>query len=230
MIVLMRSRTSCAATLTSFSMTNVTTTCETPSVVIERSSSMPLMVLTASSTLSVISVSTSSGAAPGWRRDDDDVREVDVGEAIDAELHVPGDADDADDEDEHRREDRPLDAERGEPLHGLLHLRAVAHVGAGRQDDRSRPPSRRSSTATTSPLRLAELHEALLHLLARADDEDARLGLVALDGARRARRGAGCSPSSSRATANMPGLSWPSWFGDDRLDDAGRAWTRARSG
>ena len=63
--VLTRSRTSCAATSTFFSMTNVTMTCETPSVVTERSSSMPLMVLTASSTLSVISVSTSSGAAPG---------------------------------------------------------------------------------------------------------------------------------------------------------------------
>ena len=42
-------------------------TCETPSDEVERSSSMPLMVLTASSILSVISVSISSGAAPGSR-------------------------------------------------------------------------------------------------------------------------------------------------------------------
>ena len=42
-------------------------TCDTPSVEFERSSSMPLTVLTASSILSVISVSTSSGAAPGSR-------------------------------------------------------------------------------------------------------------------------------------------------------------------
>ena len=42
-------------------------TCETPSDEIERSSSMPLIVLTASSILSVISVSISSGAAPGSR-------------------------------------------------------------------------------------------------------------------------------------------------------------------
>ena len=42
-------------------------TCETPSDEFERSSSMPLMVLTASSILSLISVSTSSGAAPGRR-------------------------------------------------------------------------------------------------------------------------------------------------------------------
>jgi hypothetical protein len=43
------------------------TTCETPSEEAERSSSMALIVLTASSILSVISVSTSSGAAPGRR-------------------------------------------------------------------------------------------------------------------------------------------------------------------
>ena len=59
------SRTSCAATSTFLSSMNVMKTCETPSVEIERSSSMPLMVLTASSILSVSSVSTSSGAAPG---------------------------------------------------------------------------------------------------------------------------------------------------------------------
>ena len=40
-------------------------TCDTPSVEIERSSSMPLMVLTASSILSVTSVSISCGDAPG---------------------------------------------------------------------------------------------------------------------------------------------------------------------
>ena len=40
-------------------------TCEMPSDDTDRSSSMPLMVLTASSILSVISVSICSGAAPG---------------------------------------------------------------------------------------------------------------------------------------------------------------------
>ena len=64
--VLRRSRTSWAATLTSFSMTKLMMTWETPSVVTDRSSSIPLIVLTASSILSVISVSMSSGAAPGW--------------------------------------------------------------------------------------------------------------------------------------------------------------------
>jgi hypothetical protein len=42
-------------------------TCEAPSVDTLRSSSMPAIVLTARSILSVISVSISSGAAPSWR-------------------------------------------------------------------------------------------------------------------------------------------------------------------
>src|SRR4249919_4144280 len=60
-----RSRTSCAAMSASFSRRNEMMTCETPSDEFDRSSSMLLIVLTASSILSVISVSTSSGAAPG---------------------------------------------------------------------------------------------------------------------------------------------------------------------
>jgi hypothetical protein len=59
------SRTSCAATLMSLSNWKLTMTCDTPSVEIERSSSMPLMVLIASSILSESSVSTSCGDAPG---------------------------------------------------------------------------------------------------------------------------------------------------------------------
>ena len=45
-------------------MTKVMITWLTPSTEVERSSSMPLMVLTAASILSVISLSTSSGAEP----------------------------------------------------------------------------------------------------------------------------------------------------------------------
>src|SRR5215212_1972331 len=59
------SRTSCAATSTFLSRRKVMKTCETPSTEVERSSSMPLMVLTAASTLSVTSVSISRGPAPG---------------------------------------------------------------------------------------------------------------------------------------------------------------------
>ena len=93
-------------------------TCETPSDEIERSSSMPLMVLTASSILSVISVSICSGAAPGCtvvtddrsgsRPSGSDRRRGGVNE---------NDADDGQRQDEHRREDRTPDAERGKPLH-----------------------------------------------------------------------------------------------------------------
>ncbi len=58
------SRTSCAPTSPSFSRSKRTVTTEMPSEETENSWSMPLMVLTASSILSVISVSISSGAAP----------------------------------------------------------------------------------------------------------------------------------------------------------------------
>ena len=58
------SRTSWAATSTLFSSWNWMKTCETPSVDTDRSSSMPAIVFTARSILSVISVSISSGAAP----------------------------------------------------------------------------------------------------------------------------------------------------------------------
>ncbi len=61
------SRTSCAATSTFFSRMNVTKTCEMPSEDTDCRSSMPAIVLIDSSILSVTSVSTSSGAAPGRR-------------------------------------------------------------------------------------------------------------------------------------------------------------------
>ena len=61
------SRTSCVAMSAFFSSLKLTTTCETPSDDVEVSVSIPLMVLTASSTLSVTSLSTCSGAAPGRR-------------------------------------------------------------------------------------------------------------------------------------------------------------------
>src|SRR5439155_10654353 len=66
-MVLTLSRTSCAATSMSFSRTKETMTCEVPSDEIDCSSSTPLMVLTASSILSLMSVSISSGAAPTRR-------------------------------------------------------------------------------------------------------------------------------------------------------------------
>ena len=65
--VLTRSRTSWAATSGFFSRSKLTITWETPSAEIEISWSIPLIVLTASSILSVTSVSISSGAAPTRR-------------------------------------------------------------------------------------------------------------------------------------------------------------------
>ncbi len=62
-----RSRTSCAATSGFFSSSNPTVTTEVPSEEIEISWSMPLIVFTASSILSVMPVSISSGAAPTRR-------------------------------------------------------------------------------------------------------------------------------------------------------------------
>src|SRR5262245_6029691 len=64
---LILSRTSCAATFASFSRTKATITCDTPSDEFDVSVSMPLMVFTASSILSVTSVSICSGAAPSRR-------------------------------------------------------------------------------------------------------------------------------------------------------------------
>ena len=87
-------------------------TCETPSDEVERSSSMPLMVLTASSILSVTSVSTCSGAAPGSRVVTTTVGKSTFGKAVDARAGVKAErADDGQRQDEHRREDRTADAD-----------------------------------------------------------------------------------------------------------------------
>ncbi len=114
------SRTSCAATSTFFSSRNVTMTCDTPSDETERSSSMPLMVLTASSILSLISVSTCSGAAPGSRVVIDDRRQIDLGEPVDAQTEEGEAADDRERQNQDGREDGTLDAECREPLHGKV--------------------------------------------------------------------------------------------------------------
>jgi hypothetical protein len=61
------SRTSCAAASTVRDSSNWITTSEIPSLEVERSSLIPPIVLSDASILSVISLSTSSGAAPGSR-------------------------------------------------------------------------------------------------------------------------------------------------------------------
>ncbi len=66
-IVATFSRTSCAAPSMSRSRMNETKTWLWPSIVVERSSSIPLIVLTTSSIRLVTWLSTSSGLAPGSR-------------------------------------------------------------------------------------------------------------------------------------------------------------------
>ena len=92
-------------------------TCETPSTEVERSSSMPLMVLTAASTLSVISVSISRGLAPGLT-----TVTVIVGRSIFGKRSTPSDMnektpDHRQRQNQHRREDRAADANFSELLH-----------------------------------------------------------------------------------------------------------------
>ena len=180
-------------------------TCETPSDEIERSSSMPLMVLTASSILSVISVSICSGAAPGWTRRDGDGREVDLRKAIDAELRERERADDGERQDEDGREDRTFDAERGEPLHDQLTLMPSASCATFVVATRS-PAFRPLVISIEVADRLAGRDDALLDVIA-GDDEDAA---GAGDGLRRAAAGTRtpgvCAGCSMRAVANKPGL------------------------
>jgi hypothetical protein len=81
-------------------------TCETPSTEVERSSSIPLIVLTAPSTLSVISVSISCGDAPGLTTVTVIVGRSIFGKEIDAQRLVGEEPDDRQTQDQHRREHR----------------------------------------------------------------------------------------------------------------------------
>jgi hypothetical protein len=85
------SRTSCVATSTSLSSVKFTTTCDTPSEEVDVRVSMPLMVLTASSILSVTSLSTCSDRTGQPRGDGS--WEVDVRKRL-IELAEAEDADD----------------------------------------------------------------------------------------------------------------------------------------
>ena len=121
-IVEILSRTSCAATSRSFSRKNCTTTSEMPSLVVDRSSSMPgdrvddLFDRLGDAGLHLLD------AGPLERRGDDDDRQIDVGQQIHAQ---PAAADQPQHDrrgDQHHREDGPLDAEIPEG-HGIRGLR-----------------------------------------------------------------------------------------------------------
>ena len=103
------SRTSLAASCTLRSSTKVAKTCDWPSMELERSSSRPAMVLTASSMVLVIWLSISSGEAPGRR-----VVMVMVGRSTLGKMSTPSCAKEARPEhhergDQHGGEDRPAD-------------------------------------------------------------------------------------------------------------------------
>ena len=91
-------------------------TCETPSTDVERSSSMPEIVLTAPSTWSVISVSISCGGAgihDGYR----DGRQVDLRKEIDTQRLVRKQPDYSQTENQHRRKNRTANTYFSEFLH-----------------------------------------------------------------------------------------------------------------
>ena len=139
-------------------------TSDWPSDEVERTSSTWLMVLTASSTFLVISVSISSGDAPGLAMITSDGGDVDLGEQIDAQAEIRKDAHHHQRQNQHGGEDRPADAELGECVHvsclDLPPARAVEQFALVRW----RRPSRcRSSPRRCGPGRhrhLASDHHA----------------------------------------------------------------------
>ena len=154
-------------------------------------------------------------------RDDDDGREVDVREAVDAEARVADAADDDEHEDEDRREDGPADAETGESLHGLvsfrrsvgaLDLEAVREAAVRVYDDTFARHDTRphlDGVAVAVPERDDALDDAVL-----AEDEDVRDARVRHDGGRPARAGsARFFGSETRAVTKRPGFRTCRGFG-----------------
>ena len=92
----------------------MTFTIDWPGAETERSSLMPSTRLTASSRMSETCVFDFLDRCAGQRRAHHDVRQIDGGEAIDAEAEERGGADDDEREDQHRGEDGPPDADGGE--------------------------------------------------------------------------------------------------------------------
>ena len=133
----------------SYRARSVTSTSEWPSEEVERTSSIWLMVLTASSIFLVISVSISSGDAPGLSMVTDTVGISTLGNEIDAQTEV-GEASHHDQrQNQHGREDRTSDAQCCEFMHGLgschlcsghPHGRAVVQFAASDRWPPGSPP------------------------------------------------------------------------------------------
>ncbi len=105
------SRISCAPTSPFLSRSKVMTTVEAPSTEVELMLSMPLMVLTASSTRLVMSVSTSSADAPGLLTETDTVGKSIFGKKIHAQGEERKPTHHHERHNQHSGENRPFDAE-----------------------------------------------------------------------------------------------------------------------
>ena len=149
------SRTSCIARVMSVDRRNSMNIWLWPSREFERISLTPETVLTASSIGLVTSVSTASGAAPGygvWMRDE---RQGDVGHLLDAQPVVREEAEHRDADHHHRGEDRVVDGDAGDPHGGrLLGRRRQPAACVGRTSAPTPAPMRRRATgALTTPAR-----------------------------------------------------------------------------
>ena len=110
-IVATLSRTSCVADSMSRSSVKVMVTCDWPWLEVARSSSMPLIVLTASSMRLVICVSTSSALAPGSWTWTVTTGRVGLRHQVEAEILVRERAQHDERRRHHDGEHRPLDAD-----------------------------------------------------------------------------------------------------------------------
>ena len=121
----------------------------TPSLTVEITRLMPLIVATESSTLRVTSVSSWLGDAPGRVIGDGDHREGDVGEARDRQLVEAPQPGHAQHEEDHQRRQRAPDRP-GRKIHGVAGRPASA-AAATTRTGRHRRGSRRRGATTCSP-------------------------------------------------------------------------------
>ena len=204
------SRTSWAATSPSFSSVNWMKTCEMPSDDDDRNSSMPLIVLTASSILSVICRLDLLGRRAGLPRGHRDHREIDLRETVEPELQIAEDAEDHQHQNQHRGEDRTLDADGGESIHGRARLSVMDRFGLGRPAISL--PVRPARISTFGPFLLAQ-GDDLFAGHAVADDEHPAHLAGPQHGAGRHEAAVAWPCNSNSAVANSPGRSRWSGFG-----------------
>src|SRR5690606_6410776 len=155
-------------------------------------------------------------AAARQRGHDHHGGDVHLGEAVDAQLDVPGDAEHREEEDEDRREDRAADGDVGEPLHGSgsRHFTATPsrRSGPGRATTRSPgcTPSRMPAIPSRTSLTWTSRSSAT-----PPTTTNRRLWLPCVRAAVLGTTGRGASASRTRAFTKLPGgsgTSRPSTF------------------